>query len=74
MQEVEEDRCQRGVGGRQAEGVKTRMKGLGRRHSSVILERERKKKTKVTEKKCFCEFTETQKASLFRERSCRQFE
>lgn len=42
MQEVEEDRCRRGVGGRQVEGIKTRMKGLGGRHSGVISERERK--------------------------------
>ena len=40
---MEEHRCQRGVGGRRAEGIKTRMKGLGRRHSGVIFEKERKK-------------------------------
>lgn len=43
VQEAEADRCQRGVGGRQVEGVKTRMKGLGRRHSGVVSEMERKK-------------------------------
>lgn len=43
VQEVEEDRCQRGVGGRQVEGVKMRMTGIGRRRGTVMLEWERKR-------------------------------
>lgn len=39
---MEEDRCRRGVGGRQVEGVKMRMKGLGGRHSGVIFGEEEK--------------------------------
>lgn len=54
MQEVAEDRCWRGVGGRQVEGVKTRMKGLGGRHGGVISER--KIGDMEAEKKRFCEF------------------
>lgn len=44
MQEVEEARC--GVGGRQVEGVKTRIKGLGGRHSGVISERDRRRENR----------------------------